>query len=521
MSCWPTLEKRWRRSTGVSGILTGATSVHSEAAFLEDRFGRELSFAEAEAEARRFAGFLVSRGMRRGERVAIHVQNRVEVATALFGTSLAGGIFTVLNPKLRPKGLSAILSQAEPSVIVVDSVTRTNLEGLELDGITIVSIEEKSGPDAISWNEALTSVDGCGFSGDWEGCDLDPACLVFTSGSTGTPRGVTLSHDNLSFVVGAIQERLGYRPDDIVGGFLPLAFDYGLYQIFLAAQAGAKLYIGDPDQVGPRLPRLLREAAVTVLPGVPSVYAALIALGRRGPLDLPTLRAITNTGERLPLAYIEELKRLFPGLLVYAMYGLTECKRVSILLPSEFEAHPDTVGRALSGTEAYAVDAEGCRLPPGAFGELVVRGRHVALGYWRAQAETERRFRKRAPESAVELFTGDSGSVDGEGFIRFSARSDDWMKHRGHRLSPLEIETEACQITGVVEASLIQRESDDTLHLFITTSDASLEAGAILRALGEVLEPAKVPDRVVLLPEMPKSLNGKIDRKTLVEHLAP
>ncbi len=181
--------------------------------------------------------------------------------------------------------------------------------------------------------------------------------------------------------------------------------------------------------------------------------------------------------------------------------------------------HSDTVGRPLAGTEVYAVDAEGRRLPPGETGELVVRGRHVALGYWRAPAETERRFRKRAPESAVELFTGDSGSVDAGGYIRFSARSDDWIKHRGHRLSPLEIESEACQIEGVVEASLLQREEDDTLHLFVTVSDPSLEPGDVQRALGRTLEPAKIPDRVLILPEMPKSLNGKIDRKALVAGL--
>ncbi len=150
--------------------------------------------------------------------------------------------------------------------------------------------------DAV-WTGALS---GDAFEEDWNGCDLDPVCLVFTSGSTGTPRGVTLSHDNLSYVVGAIQERLSYREGDVIGGFLPLAFDYGLYQVFLAAQAGAKLYLGDPDQVGPRLPQVLRSTGVTVLPGVPSVYAALIALGRRGPLDLPKLRAITNTGNAFP-----------------------------------------------------------------------------------------------------------------------------------------------------------------------------------------------------------------------------
>lgn len=511
MSCFPTLARRWQRSSGVSGLLLESAQAHPGLPFLEDRFGHAMTYAETAGQVRAFAGFLRRSGLKRGDRVAILASNRAEVAVAVFATALAGGIFTVLNPKLRPKGLAAILGQAEPFLIVVDPTTAATLEEAGGGGANVIVIGE------AGWSEALS---GDAFEKDWNGCDPDPVCLVFTSGSTGSPRGVTLSHDNLSYVVGAIQERLSYRDGDVIGGFLPLAFDYGLYQIFLAAQAGAKLYLGDPDQVGPRLPQVLRSAGVTVLPGVPSVYAALIALGRRGPLDLPKLRAITNTGERLPLAYIEELRRLFPGLEVFVMYGLTECKRVSILLPSEFEAHSDTVGRPLAGTEVYAVDSDGQRLPPGETGELVVRGRHVALGYWRAPAETERRFRKRAPESAVELFTGDSGSVDGGGFIRFSARSDDWIKHRGHRLSPLEIESEACQIEGVVEASLLQREEDDTLHLFVTVSDPSLVPGDLQRALGRTLEPAKIPDRVVILSGMPKSLNGKIDRKALVARLA-
>lgn len=511
MSHFPTLARRWHRNDGVSGLLSGASVVHPDAVFLEDRFGTVLDYRQAEEAARRFAGHLIESGFSRGDRVAIHTSNRAEVAVAIFGTALAGGIFTVLNAKLRPKGLATILSQAEPSVIVVDPATAPNLDETGPGNARVLQV------GGNSWEEAL----GAGpFEGEWTGCDLDAACLVFTSGSTGTPRGVTLSHDNLTFVVGAIQERLGYRPGDVIGGFLPLGFDYGLYQIFLAAQAGAKLYLGDPEQVGPRLPQVLRQAGVTVLPGVPSVYAALIAMGRRGPLNLPKLRAVTNTGERLPSAHITELRCLFPGLEVYVMYGLTECKRVSILLPSELESRPDTVGRALSGTEVYAADAEGNRLPPGETGELVVRGRHVALGYWRAPLETERRFRKRTPESAVELFTGDSGSVDAEGFIRFSARSDDWIKHRGHRISPLEVETEACQVAGVVESALLQRESDDTLHLYATVSDPGLSPGDIVRALAGVLEPAKVPDQVVILTEMPKSINGKIDRKALAAALA-
>ncbi|MEX2577761.1 MAG: class I adenylate-forming enzyme family protein [Verrucomicrobiales bacterium] len=512
MSRVPTLSQRWEAGRGLIGILSAAAHARPEAVYLEDSLGTSCTFAEAEAAVRRFAGYLESRGVKRGDRVAIYMRNRAEIAIALFAVSLLGAVYVVLNAKLKPKGLAKILAQAEPEAIVVDETTCENLD--EASAVRVRVRVDESGDERFDrWNEAIRHEP---FSGDWPGSDVDAACLVFTSGSTGTPRGVTLSHDNVCYVVGAIQERLGYRPEDTVGCFLPLAFDYGLYQILLAAHAGAKLFIGDPDQVGPRLPRVMKEAAVSVLPGVPSVYAALIALGRRRPLDIPTLRAITNTGERLPASHIEEMRKMFPGLEVFVMYGLTECKRVSIMMPGEMVRHGDSVGRPLSGTEVYAVDAEGRLLPPSEVGELVVRGRHVALGYWRAPEETAKRFRKRSPETAVELFTGDSGSVDAEGFIHFSARSDDLLKHRGNRISPVEIENEACSLEGVIEASLLKRESDDTLHLFATVSKASAgNEDAILRALGETLEPAKVPEFVVVLPELPKSINGKIDRKAL------
>jgi acyl-coenzyme A synthetase/AMP-(fatty) acid ligase len=188
------------------------------------------------------------------------------------------------------------------------------------------------------------------------------------------------------------------------------------------------------------------------------------------------------------------------------------------MTPEELLTHPESVGRPLAGTEVYAVGEDGERLAPGEVGELVVRGRHVAHGYWRAPEETAKRFRKRAPESAVELFTGDSGSVDSDGFLHFSARSDDLLKHRGNRISPVEIENEACTLEGVVEASLLKRERDDTLHLFVTTS-SPLEEDNILRLLSETLEPAKVPGFVVMLTGMPKSMNGKIDRKALLATL--
>lgn len=512
------LEPQRPGAQGLYGLLAEAATRAPDNVYLAEA-DRQLTFREADLAARKLAGWLQSRGVNRGDRVAICARNRAEIAIGIFATSLLGGIFVVLNSQLRPHGLGKILRQAEPKAVVADRDTRPLFDEVELPACRLLidpTDEEDSG--WTSWEEALSTAPALP-QDHWEGIDVDPVCLVFTSGSTADPRGVTLTHDNIRFVTEAIQDRLGYRPDDVVGGFLPLAFDYGLYQIFLTALSGARLFIGDPRQVGPRLPALLTRAEISVLPGVPAIYAGLMALFDRRPFELPRLRAITNTGERLPLAYIARMEAMFPGLEVFPMYGLTECKRVSILRHAERSERPDSVGRALAGTEVFTVDPEGRRLAPGETGELVVRGRHVALGYWRAPEETARRFRKPAPEAPVQLHTGDHGSVDADGYLYFASRADDLLKHRGNRISPVEIEAEACAVEGILEAALFKRESDDTLHLFVTISESTLTPELILERLGQRLEPAKIPDQVQIELEFPKSLNGKIDRKALKAQL--
>jgi len=487
-------------------------SLRAGAPFLTWR-DQSLSYGETLKNARRLATWFGTKGVRSGDRIVILARNRPEVAIAVFAAAMQGALFVVLHPGLRPAGFRKIVSQCEPAVVISDRACRQTVG--ETGGSRL--LVDGFGEGWSSWAEV-------------EDCEAKPvpkdpcrgqgAALVFTSGSTGVPRGVKLTHDNIRFAVDAIQERLGYRADDRVGCFLPLSFDYGLYQLFLAARSGALVHLGDPGEVGPRFPRMLRRAEISVLPAVPAMAAALIRLHERRPFDLPRLRMMTNTGERLPREHIARLRERFPGLAVYVMYGLTECKRASILRPAEYDAgKQDTVGRALRGTEVYAADEAGTRLRPGEVGELVVCGPHLASGYWRAPEETARRFRRGKSTGDVALFTGDRGWVDGDGFVGFASRTGELIKHRGHRMSPLEIENEACSLPGVAEAGVLQRESDDTLHLFVTESAEGADEEAILQGLGWTLEPFKVPDFVHRIESLPRTLNGKIDRAALRERL--
>ena len=341
----------------------------------------------------------------------------------------------------------------------------------------------------------------------------DPAFLVFTSGSTGTPRGVILTHGNVAFVTPAIQARLQYHTHDRIAVLLPLAFDYALYQLFLACLSGACVVLGRPEQVGPGLPQWLEQQRIRVLPGVPTLFAALLRLLEHRPRALPELRLLSNTGDRLPPAQIDRLHERLPQARLFPMYGLTECKRVSILLPEERAAHPDSVGRALDGTRVLAVDAEGRPLPPGESGEIAVQGPHLSPGYWNAPEETAARFR--LIDGVRTLFTGDRGRVDEEGFLSFETRADFLIKHRGTRLNPAEVEEAAVALPGVAAAGCAKDEARDLLHLFLIASDSAPEPAAVLAGLAEVLERAKLPDRVHVLPELPRTANQKLDRKAL------
>ena len=448
---------------------------------------RELSAATWGIAAR-----LRAAGAVPGDRLLIAAANDAGVIAAALGAARAGVVFTIVHPATRETKFRAIVAQVEPAAVMLDDTTshlRPLVSGLPLlDGAELAPAEPFGTP-----------------------VRTDPACLVYTSGSTGAPRGVMVSHDNVLFTTAAIQQRLQYAAGDTVGLFLPLSFDYGLYQVFLALEAQASLFIGE---VGAplRLAGTLAEQEISVFPAVPSLVTALVQFLRRAPVPLPRLRMVTNTGERLPPESVAALRALLPEVRVFPMYGLTECKRVSILLPEELALRPRSVGRPLDGTTVRVLAESGEPAQPGQQGDLVVAGPHVTMGYWRMPEETALRFGTAADGSAV-LFTGDTGRMDAEGFVYFEGRSDAQIKRHGFRMSLLELESAALAVPGVAAAAAVA-ESDE-LCLFVTTLDDRATAAGVLRALRERVEAHVLPDRIEVVPSLPTTPHGKIDRRSL------
>jgi acyl-CoA synthetase (AMP-forming)/AMP-acid ligase II len=314
---------------------------------------------------------------------------------------------------------------------------------------------------------------------------------------------------------------LGYRSDDIVYTPLPLAFDYGLYQLFLGALSGAHVWLGSPAEAGPLLLYHLRESAATVLPALPAIAEPLVWLLERQTGTLPKLRLLTNTGAAMPASTLQALRGCVPTLRVQLMYGLTECKRATIMPPDEDLKRPGASGRALPGTRVWVADDVGNPLPPGETGEIIVQGPHVMSGYWGAPELTMQRFfHQPAQPTLSRLRTGDYGRLDEDGYLYVEGRRDDIYKQRGHRVGAGEVEAAAKRIAGVRLAAVVPPRTDTPADPAVLVVTGELTAEQVRTGLGDELEDYKIPRRIVVADTLPLTGTGKIDKVAVREHLA-
>jgi long-chain acyl-CoA synthetase len=464
--------------------------------------GARATYTELDAAADRFAAALVAAGVRRGDRVLLVLRNHLEAAVAVYGTLRAGAAISPLNPTIKPAKLAYVAADCDAAALVADASTAA------------VVAEAAAGRPVLDANAAADGpVPAPPLS-------VDLAAVIYTSGSTGEPKGVTLTHGNMTFAADSIVEYLGMHAGDRVLCTAPLSFDYGLYQLLMCVRCGATLVLEHGFAMAGRIVQLLVDERITGLPGVPTLFHVLVGLRGLAERDLPHLRFLTNTGQALPVATIDALRRTFPGTQIFSMYGLTECKRVSYLPPEELAARPASVGRAIPGTAAWVDDGHGGVAAPGEVGELLVRGAHVMQGYWNAPEATAERLRPgRWPWERV-LATGDLFRADEEGYLYFVGRRDDLIKSRGEKVVPREVEDVLHAVTGVAEAAVVgvpDERLGQAVHAHVAPRPgAALEADALRRHCAAALEAHMVPARVVVHDDaLPRTANGKVDRRAL------
>ena len=489
-----------RTATLLHDLLDNRAAATPDAIGLTRCDAQSWSYAELVDRSRSAARWLSGLGVGKGDRVVIIGRNDAEIVPLIFGISRLGAIFVLLSYQTPERHLAHILTDCAPVVAVVARAAAHTASRLA-DG-SVRSIRHLDDLPVDSPGEPALAARPC--------LSIDPVSLIYTSGSTALPKAVVSTHRQMIFAAEAIQSRLGYRGDDSVFCCLPLSFDYGLYQVFLTCVAGARLVLGDDSDAGPALTGRLAAEGISVLPLVPSIAATLCRLVRRG-APPPRLRLITNTGAELTAAACAQLRSAVPGVAVVAMFGLTECKRISIAEPDLDITRPGSVGRALPDTEIAVVGPDGQRLPRGQVGELIVRGPHVMAGYWRAPELTAKRFRADELGQPV-LYTGDLCRIDEDGYLYFVGRDDDLYKQRGFRVSATEVEAAALDIPGVELAAALPPDHSHGSRLIVM---GDLTERQLIKELRTRLEPEKLPEHCRVVAAMPLSVNSKVDKRAL------
>jgi long-chain acyl-CoA synthetase len=458
--------------------------------------GRRVTYGELSDLVCRAAAGLRVLGIRRGDRVVIQLENSVEAIVAVFATLQAGGVFVLVNPTTKAEKLGFILADCGAAALIAEAKNyRAAARALAACAQPIVTafVGAAEGdavadvPGRVRRFEELTSSERT----EWidRGIDQDLAALIYTSGSTGIPKGVMLTHANMVSASRSI----------------------------LAVRLGATLIIersfAYPTSV---LETLVRER-VTVFPIVPTI-AALLLKHDLGQYDFGSLRCVTSTGAALPAAHIAALGAALPGVRLFSMYGLTECKRVSYLAPEDLVRKPGSVGKPMDNVEVFVVDDKGRRSEHGV-GELVIRGSNVMQGYWNRPEETAVALRPGLLPGEQVLYTGDLFRIDPDGYLYFLARTDDVIKSRGEKVSPKEVETVLHDLPGVIEAAVVGAPDPIQGHsvkAFVWADPAAgLTERDVVRHCAERLEDFMVPRLVQFVAEMPKTPNGKIDRARL------
>ena len=468
-----------------------------------------LTYAELDRAADALAAGLAEVGVGHGDRVTLLLPNGLDAAVAIYGTLRAGAVMSPLHPTLKRDKLARLLADAGSSLLITDAERAgTAAEGAADAGVRMV--------------EGVETLVGTALPRPPLSVDL--AAIIYTSGSTGEPNGVTLTHQNMTFVADSIIEYLRIEPGDRTLCVLPLSFGYGLYQLLTAVRTASTLVLEPGIGLPGRIVTLLEEQEITVLPGVPTLFELLVGLRGLEQRELPALRALTNAGAALALETIAAVRRTFPGAELFCMYGQTECQRVCYLPPDQLDARPGAVGIAIPGTEVWIEDERGHRVGPDVVGELFVRGGHVMQGYWGHPEATAKRLRRGRSESDRVLTTGDLFRTDADGYLYFVSRRDDIIKSRGEKVVPREVEEVLMRAPGVREVAVIgvpDRLLGEAVHAHVGADPGTeLDERELLRHCAEQLEDFMVPRRAVIHAELPKTANGKLDRRALASGAA-
>jgi amino acid adenylation domain-containing protein len=488
---------------------------------------QRLSYRDLDRQANALARALVAAGVERGDRVVVFADNTVETVVSFWAVLKANAVVSVVSPLTKADKLAYLLNDCRAKVMITDmhlasvideaaSLSKHLVQVIVSGTFDRARLARVARPVAFAETLAAHATPG---PPPRRSIDVDLAAIIYTSGSTGEPKGVMLTHGNMLTAARSIGAYLEIAEDEVILGVLPLAFDYGLYQMIMAFAAGARLVLERSFAFPAQVLGVMIEERVTGFPGVPTIYGMLAEMKTLKEFDLSSIRYVTNTAAALPVKHITMLRSLFPTARIYSMYGLTECKRCTYLPPADIDRKPTSVGIAIPNTELWLVDEQDRRLGPGEVGQLVIRGATVMQGYWEKPEATAKKLRPGPLPGEQVLYTGDLCKLDDEGYLYFVGRMDDIIKSRGEKVAPKEVEHAITNIAGVKEAAVIGVDDDilgQAVKAFVVLEEgATMTDLDIIKECQKRLESFMVPKHVVFLAELPKTTTGKIKKTGL------
>lgn len=463
--------------------------------------GKALSHGEWRARVRAAAAALRARGTKPGDRVALISPNSADAAAVLLGAMFIGAVVVPLPASDPPPRLGRMLARARPVAIFADTRVQKTVTELASDAQVFGSADL----DRTAAGEPLPA-------------DISantPALILFTSGSTGEPRGVVLSHENIVANTTSILASLPIRHDDRMMAVLPFYYSFGASVLFTHVRAGACIVMNNQFMFADRvLEEMVREQC-TSFAGVPSTYQLLLRRSSLPKMTFPHLRYVQQAGGRLPPNFVRELAERLPGADIWLMYGQTEATaRLTCLDPKRLADKAHTIGRPVPGVTLEIVRPDGSPAGPEEVGEIVARGRNIALGYLDEPEATAETFVDGA------LRTGDLGKVDGEGFFVLVDRARDFLKCAGYRVAMKEIEDVLVAFEGMTEAAVVGIPDElqgEAVQAFVVHGNGEAARKDFEAYCKKSLLPHLQPRVTVFVDALPKTAAGKLARAALRE----
>lgn len=491
--------------------------------------GGSLTYGELADRSTQLANVLYDQGVRRGDRVAIHANKGLRAAIAMYGVMKAGAAYVPLDPSAPPQRLETIMRDCDIRHVVAEpSKTRIIVElvegGVAVEGV--VGVETAPGRDfpSVSWEDIAAAPTSSVSVGTME---QDLAYVLYTSGSTGAPKGVMHTHRSALSWAEVAAKTYGFRSDDRLSNHAPLHFDLSTLDYFATAVAGATTVV--MPEAHTRFPAslstLIQDERLTVLYAVPLALTHLLLRGALDQRDLSSVRWVLFGGEPIPTKHLRALMQMMPEARFSNVYGPTEVNGITYWpvpsLPEDSDA-AIPIGLAFANVELLIVDEDDEPVNANEVGELLARTPTMMKGYWGRPDLDARAFWKRPASGGYDdVFhrTGDLVRVRSDGLLEFLGRKDRQVKVRGYRIELDEI-----------EAVLSAHESVESAAVFVvpTPEGSQSIASAVTLAGGEDLEPKELleyaarklpayalPEQLDVLESLPKTSTGKIDRLAL------